>query len=458
MDRFSWEPRTQWDNSPSNSHRGINQDPWYDNYEVLSNVNDGLNAIFNGLEIGSEGSTDSERAITFARFCQGLSQGYLGLFFDKGFIVTEETDFYSARPAFVPYNQLMNTGLEHLEECIRLCSEYDFQLPPTWINGYSFTNDELAKLCHSFIARYMVHKARSNAEREAVDWELVLSHIDQGITEDFAPEGDDNMWWHPVQYSSNWNGWYVVDNKLHGPSDTSDNYKNWLTTSLENRTHFINYSTDRRVTGDISGTTDGKYFYYNERQFLYASRGTYVWSRYRFQRYDYQYPVAYGPMPHLTKCEMDMLRAEAYLRGFGGGTKADIAELINMTRVQIGEMEPLDGTESELELWKWMCYEKRMETMMTGISYYDYRGWADLTIDGEYVVQVPEGTIIHWPVPGRELEILMEENYTFGGVGQPGATYSVKSSSGVIDAEYIIAVRERLNRENLSKQTIPRKK
>jgi len=304
----------------------------------------------------------------------------------------------------------------------------------------------------------MVHKARSNVERNAVDWNLVLSHIDQGITEDFAPEGDDDRWWHPVQYSSTWNGWYVADNKLHGLSDTSDNYKNWLATPLDDRTHFINHSSDRRVTGDISGTTDGKYFYYQVSQSHYASRGTYIWSRYRFDKFDYQSPGSYGPMPHLTKCEMDMLRAEAYLRGFGGGMKADIAELINRTRVPIGEMESLDGSESDLELWKWMCYEKRMETMMTGISYFDYRGWADLIVEGEHVVHVPEGTIIHWPVPGKELEILMEENYTFGGVGQPGATSSVKGSSRIIDAEYIKAFRERLNSENLSRHTIPEKK
>ncbi len=304
----------------------------------------------------------------------------------------------------------------------------------------------------------MVHKARTNSEREAVDWEVVVSHIDQGITEDFAPEGDDNFWWHPIQYSSNWNGWYVVDNKLHGPSDTSNNYNNWLATPFEEKTHFINHSSDRRITGNISGTSDGKYFYYQESQSHYASRGTYVWSRYRFDKFDYQYPSSYGSMPHLTKTEMDMLKAEAFLRGYGGGTKADVAELINRTRVPIGEMEPLDGTESNLDLWKWMCYEKRIETMMTGISYYDYRGWADLLVNGEHVVHVPEGTILHWPVPGKELEILMEDNYTFGGIGQPGATYSLKKSNVSVTPEYIIAARERLNSENLSRQTIPEKR
>ncbi|MFC1565048.1 hypothetical protein ACFL6G_08940 [candidate division KSB1 bacterium] len=458
MGDFGREPRKEWNNSPSYTYRSFTEHPWYDNYNVISGVNDALKAIFSGLEIGSSGSMETERAIAFGRLCQGLSQGYIGMFFDKGFIITEETDLEINPPSFVPYDQLVKTGIEHLEECIRLCSEYDFTLPPTWINGLTMTNDEIAKLCHSFIARYMVQMARTNAERNAVDWETVLSHIEQGITEDFAPEGDDNYWWHPVQYSSSFNGWYVVHNRLHGPSDSSSNYQNWLDTPLLDRTHFINYSSDRRVTGDISGITDGTLFSYDKNQFHPASRGTYVWSRYRFEKFDYQYPDAYGPMPHMQIAEMDMLEAEAYLRGFGGGTKTDVAALINKTRILNGEMEPLDGMESDLELWKWMTYEKRMETMMTGIAFFDYRGWADLSVSGEKIVHVPAGTAVHLPVPGKELEILMMDSYTFGGTGQSGSILSKKAGDRVIDMEYIKAAREWLDKDNLSKHTIPQKK
>jgi hypothetical protein len=55
----SEEPAKSLNNSSSYGYRGIFQDAWYDNYEVISNVNDGMNAILGGLEMGEEGSTDT---------------------------------------------------------------------------------------------------------------------------------------------------------------------------------------------------------------------------------------------------------------------------------------------------------------------------------------------------------------------------------------------------------------
>ncbi|MFC1492322.1 hypothetical protein ACFL6O_00060 [candidate division KSB1 bacterium] len=451
-----WEPRKAWNNSTTYRYKKFNEDPWYGNYHVISNINDALERITEGLEIGDPGSTDTQRAVTFGNFCKGLAYGYIGLFFDRGVLLPESMDLDNYDPQFFRYDDLINSGIWYLNECIRLCEDHDFTLPATWINGVTITNDDMKKLCHSFMARYMVLKARNNAERDAADWNSVLSHIDNGITEDFAPEGDNDLWWHPVQHSSNWTGWSTASNRLIGPSDTSSNYQKWIYLPVNNRNHLIIYSCDRRITGDLTGITDGKWFSYSRAfgsplYFLYNSS-------YRFTKFGYQYPEAYGPMPHLTMTEMDMLRAEAYLRGYGGGTRDGIAELINKTRVPSGEMEPLHGNESDLELWKWMCYEKRIETQMTGISYFDYRGWSDLRIRGEKVVHMPAGTPVHFPVPGKELELLMVDNYTFGGVGQPDTTPSLYKTAKVIDMEYIIAARDRINRNNKSENTIPPKK
>ena len=60
-----------------------------------------------------------------------------------------------------------------------------------------------------------------------------------------------------------------------------------------------------------------------------------------------------------------------------------------------------------------MKYEKRIETFQTaaGIAYFDDRGWGDLVTN----------TPIHFPIPGRELETLGLQQYTFGGGGDGSA-------------------------------------
>ncbi|MFC1564578.1 hypothetical protein ACFL6G_06545 [candidate division KSB1 bacterium] len=201
----------------------------------------------------------------------------------------------------------------------------------------------------------------------------------------------------------------------------------------------------------MSGITDGRLFYYEPATPHYGV--SYHWSLYRFKKFNYQYPAAYGPMPHITVAEMDMLKAEAYLRGYGG-TKADAADLINKTRVLNGEMEPLTGEESDLELWKWMCYEKRIETQLTGIAYFDYRSWAGMKIDGELVVHVPSGAMIQFPVPGKELQILLHDS-SHPGDYSVWTTPSIRSACKIIDSEYIRKSRERINRHNKSRHKVP---
>jgi len=60
-------------------------------------------------------------------------------------------------------------------------------------------------------------------------------------------------------------------------------------------------------------------------------------------------------------------------------------------------------------LWDALRYEKRIEGVgVSGvIGYFDARGWQAL----------PLNTMVHLPVPGRELATLRRDLYTFGGGG-----------------------------------------
>ena len=120
---------------------------------------------------------------------------------------------------------------------------------------------------------------------------------------------------------------------------------------------------------------------------------------------------------------MDMLMAEGLLRT--GGSPQTIADLINKTRVTNGELNPATAADplgastdgpSHLDgasLWAKMKYEKQWETMSTssGIEFFDDRGWGDLV----------SGTPVQFPVPGKELETLGLQLYTFGGGGDSSA-------------------------------------
>jgi hypothetical protein len=143
---------------------------------------------------------------------------------------------------------------------------------------------------------------------------------------------------------------------------------------------------------------------------------------YRDTRFQDFYDAGWaGPLPVLTRAEMQLLKAEGLLQT---GDAAGAATIINQTRVGNGGLAPVtQGSNPDcvpklpsgacgdlLEALKW---EKRLETWATrmGSWFFDSRGWGDLV----------QGTAVHYPVPAKELLVLRAPLYTFGGVGQPGA-------------------------------------
>jgi hypothetical protein len=128
-----------------------------------------------------------------------------------------------------------------------------------------------------------------------------------------------------------------------------------------------------------------------------------------------------GPLPHTTKAQMDLLKAEALLHGASGSDQ--VHSLINNSRVENGELPPAEADDPEgsmsdpqnpiksegATLWSMLKHEWVMETWgtSTGVNFFTKRGWGDLR----------EGTQLHYPIPGSELETLGQDIYTFGGVG-----------------------------------------
>lgn len=424
------EPRSVFNSSPLNTRGFVGRAPWGRLYPVISNVNDGLNAVEGGdLELSD---AERERALAFGKFVQGISHAYLGLYFDQALIIDEDTDLEQLDPtAFSPYAEVIDASLGMMDEAIAIAENGNFTIPGSvdWINGLTLSPADLIRIINSYAARAIAYSPRTWEERQAVDWNEVLRRIDAGIQEDFAPEGLLGPW------ESNMRRLYArrrarpsdhirPDYMALGPADTTGGFQTWFATPSADRMPFQIETPDRRIHAANDPDAPGLYFGYNEQTIWPASRGTYRWVYYYYHRDGTGDSWHVGPQVTMSRTEMDLLKAEALIRL---GRAEEAVPLINRTRVANGQLPPVTtagppNDESCVprkvtggcgSLWDALIYERHIENngIEGAIMWWDLRG----------LNQLMEGTPLHFPVSGIELENLGLPLYTFGGVGNPGS-------------------------------------
>ncbi len=426
----SAEPRGAWNNSPANNRRNVNDLPWFTLYRTNSAVTDAIKAIDAGLIITDTATTVRARA--FAKFMQGVSHGYLGLYFDKAFIADEDLDLDTLTvPVARPYDEVITAAIAMLDEAITTAQEKNFSFPADGWFYTPMTRDDFIKLANSFAAKLMVYGARTPAERAAVNWGAVITRLDAGITTDFAPVGQVDVLWDDwkrltarVRTASRPSDFGRPNYWLIGPADSTNGFVNWVNTTLNSRVAFQMRTKDRRIQGAGGPSTPGIYVGYNLNNIFAASRGTWRYSWYYFRRYGTGTSWQDSPMPAVLVTEMNLLRAEALIRT---GFADNAVPLINATRVANGQLPgvTIDGPPDAPgcvprklsgdcgSLWDALRYEKGIEGIgVDGVTaFFDARGWQTL----------PEGTPLHLPIPGSELSTLQMVNYTFGGIGAAGS-------------------------------------
>lgn len=435
------EPRPAWNNSSGFTNANVSSTTWLNFYGVISLANDGLQAMNRGVHLGNlivsadkkdtVGSNDA-RARAFAKFMQGVAHGYLALMWDKAVILDEKVSVDTlAVPTYSPYPEVMAAAIGMLKQSIAISDTSTFTLPNAgWIPGLTYTNKDLSRLAHTFIARFETYVARSATERAAVNWADVIAQVDSGITADFAPIGS------PTTISDSYKqvaarvrtipgdymrgGYWLV-----GPSDSTDGWKNWVATPVAQRVAFQLRTQDRRVVGSGSATAAGSYFTYDPNiSFYNPTRGTYLQSYYYYHRYGSGTTYNNGPLAAIGRTEMDLLKAEALVRL---NRASEALPLINKTRLANGQLPEItiDGppdvpgcvprktTGACGSLWDALRYEKRIEGAGVDgqVAYWDARGWNTLA----------KNSFIQFPLPGRELEILQQPIYTYGGGGAGSA-------------------------------------
>jgi hypothetical protein len=423
---LSAEPRSAWNNSPVNARSNVTETPWYGLYRTISSVNDALIATDSGLVIVDAQRTARTRAV--AKFLQGISHGYLGLYFDRAVVVDEKVALDTIKTVtFTPYPAVTTAAIAQLDEAIKMAGQSNFTLPADAWLFQALTRDEFVRLANSFAARLMVYSARTRQERAAVNWAEVIRRIDAGIQKDFAPVAQPDILWDDwkrlvarVRQTTRPSDFGRPSYYVLGPADSANGYVSWLATPLESRRAFQIRTKDRRIQGAGGPATAGRYVGYNANDIFAASRGTYRFSHYFFGRFGTGETWQNGPQPDMTLAEMDLLKAEGLIRL---NRAAEAVPLINRTRVANGQLPPvtLDGPPNEPgcvprkangqcgSLWDALRYEKRIEGLgVTGvIAFFDQRGWQALA----------ENSLTQLPVPGRELGTLRLPLYTFGGPG-----------------------------------------
>ncbi|MBA7572420.1 hypothetical protein ES708_14200 [subsurface metagenome] len=331
-------------------------------------------------------------------FIQGITHGYLGLVFDQAFIIDETTD--TSNLVLKPYSDVINSATGYLDKAISTANSNTFTLPYGWINGYFYSNLELAKLASSFAARLLVYNPRNASGNETVEyWTRVLNYTNSGITEDFSPLiGTELLDIYKTRGSRQY--YTNVDHRIinlmdpNYPSRWPNDGVSWSTPDGQDPGQAT--SSDARLLSD---------FEYQESSPFDPDMGYYRFSHYFSNRYFDPYTwTATGYKPNFLLAENDLIRAEANLKL---GNSSSAMDILNAgSRVTRGGLTPLASASNE-EISNAIFYERDIELILSGmgIGYFDMRR-RDL---------LQRGTLLHFPVPAEILEENNLDVYTYGG-------------------------------------------
>ena len=450
------EPRGVHDNgvvvSLGNGPQGP-RDVWATVHETNSVAHDGLAKLDEGTVI-TEGNVDvTARARAFAKLIQGWSWGYLGLIFDEAHVVDESVEIPPDPNAVVglavetlaPYPEVIEAAVTALEEAIAVA-----QANPGVVTYPSITesnlwfgtpdpvsNTEFIQLANTLAARFLVLAARDPAERAAVDWARVLAFTANGLTSDFefqlSNQRQSTLLNHFTNEPDNERN-YRWDYRAIGPADQSGAYQAWIAAPLDQRDRFDIVTPDQRITG-ATPQSDGTYTVYraDDNGFV-PDRGRYAYSAYQWRRHAISVGLPsdnddtgdnLGTAVLVSADENNLLRAEALART---GDAAGAAVLASISRARAGLPDataagaPTDGDGYCVprldsgacgDILAVIRYERMVELAALDMTrgYADSRGWGIL----------PDGTPMHYPIPGNALDQYGLPNYTYGGVGQPGS-------------------------------------
>jgi hypothetical protein len=424
---FSWIPRRPIVNTVDWPYRRVMEETWDGAYTAARNAGDVILSLTADPPVRlGPGGADNARALAFAYFVHGLSHLSIAALFDQGVVLTPRG---TETLELVSRARVLEAGMASMAEAVRISEAHEFTIPGEWLGNVPMDQRRFANLVRGYRARFRAAQARSLGERRGIDWNAVRADA-SALTESFVPVMDAERWWNFALIYKTFETWSSLGYHHYGMADQTGRYQEWLGEDPFRAMPFRIETPDLRYpqgsTDEAQHLNPGRYYARTTGTVgTQPGRGTWRWSWYRDTRNDafLAGPPSYtGPTPELTVREMRLLMAEG---AYYAGNHAEAAALVNETRASHG----LNATDAGglntscvprlpdgrcgglLEMIKW---EKRHEVRNYGGvagGYLDARGWGDLM----------EGTVLHLPVPAKDLAVLGVAAYSFGGPGGEGA-------------------------------------
>lgn len=393
---FKIEPRPAFNNTLANANRpAVVDNQWAFMNSAISSASQVIKAIeLDGLEIGENGS-ENNMVLAAAYFAKGMAGGYLGITFDKGYLVELETDL--ATVGLSSYEGIVDQAVADLEKSAAL-SANSFTLPTSFLPTTSaYTNVELKKLANTYAAHFLLSKSRTKAQNDANDWAKILTLASNGITEDYVRADDGNTNYHLSVYISGLDWYFRVDHRIIRIMDPAypKRFPLGAAATLPQAV-----SNDQRLN---------LYFKYEPSTARFnLTRGPQLRSHYRIKRWDNYYLAgAVGNLPYYFKYINDLVIAEAKV--MANNDIAGAVDILNAgNRVTVGGLAPLDaGSLTKQQVLQIIWDERDLEVCRTD--------WAIPFMDARRRGILQKGVLLHFPVPATELLVLVQPLYTYGG-------------------------------------------
>lgn len=410
---FANEPRMRLNNNSAYRGNAAVREIYSNFYQANLDATKVIDMIENqNVRIFDEAGNDrTEDCLIGSYYVKGVSQGYLGVIFDRGIIVDDIE--LTTREFPHSYKELVENGISHLDYTLQLIADYP-NIKFDFLTGVVISHDELVKLINSMAARILSSVARDKQEASSLGdshWNRVLAYANNGFNEDFlittVPGGYYNALITALERLSGGSAGHVpVDIKIPYLADKNNSTPNF-------------YPIDNSIILPPIETDDKRFYNYftytTNFGILLEARGRGLFSNYMRRRW--MSPslstlnVAGAINPYFLKEEIRLLKAESkfWLSDFDGA-----AELLNdadASRKINGELPNINANEPALR--DALHYEYSIEIDGAGGTFvpFTFMRRNDL---------LQGGTPTQFPVPQIQLELIGIETYTFGGIASAG--------------------------------------